>query len=592
MGNVNVYAPFEAYKGDKPYIFVSYAHRDGGKVFPDIKTLNESGYRIWYDEGIDRGKEWTEDIANALDKCSLFLVFISENSISSRNVKNEINFALDKNIPLLAVYTEEIELPPGLLLRMGSIQAILKWRITEERYFLKLKKVISADLCDKNLIEESFKHGDYEIQYTTEDLRWNIVKLEILTWVIQNDFDELPNKFRYKWRLEDIYREVCNCLKRLNYDLPDEEDKLDFDIQKLKELISILRSYPNIIIKKILELSLLHRVGNNYSEALKLLKPLLNAEIKDPFFRCRIRFEYGMILAISSLLEKNALCYTEGTKIVSETLDDFKLLPPEIRKNNERTLSFIYYNAGKFFQIYGNELQYANDLFKMANMVMPENPLFLVALLETITLQETNPETVGIKANESKFKKAITDLLKLINLGIDKVPAWFAIGRCHFFLDNNIECLKAYSNAVSIIIDKHFTANRFSIDAEFEIVSKLSIYNTKLAEQILLFLYIALTIEGSSEGNNHYIESLKSKYGNKNILKKPVVVVAGGLQKMDNTKLDSYKIYLKELLDDFRGTILCVGRADGIPGLVGNVKDELAKENQCNSNQEAIYLAI
>ena len=38
---------------EKPYIFASYAHDDNEQVFPLIKRIFETGYNVWYDEGIE-----------------------------------------------------------------------------------------------------------------------------------------------------------------------------------------------------------------------------------------------------------------------------------------------------------------------------------------------------------------------------------------------------------------------------------------------------------------------------------------------------------------------------------------------------------
>jgi hypothetical protein len=70
MTRVNLPIPFEAYKGSDPYIFVSYAHRDAEIVYPELKTLQDHGYRVWYDEGIDPGNEWPREIASAIKQCA------------------------------------------------------------------------------------------------------------------------------------------------------------------------------------------------------------------------------------------------------------------------------------------------------------------------------------------------------------------------------------------------------------------------------------------------------------------------------------------------------------------------------------------
>jgi len=86
-----------AYEGSRPYIFVSYAHKDSGAVLPVIHELYNRKYRIWYDEGIAPGSEWPQNIARHLEKASLVMVFLSENYLSSPNCKNESKVADKQN---------------------------------------------------------------------------------------------------------------------------------------------------------------------------------------------------------------------------------------------------------------------------------------------------------------------------------------------------------------------------------------------------------------------------------------------------------------------------------------------------------------
>jgi len=134
----HIVPPFEAYNGDQPYIFISYAHKDSTLVFDEITALHEAGYNIWYDEGIEASNEWPEEIANAVIGCTTFLVFVSPRSTASVNCRNEINLALNEDKPFLAVHLEESALPPGLRLRMGDLQAILKYKLPQDRYEKKL----------------------------------------------------------------------------------------------------------------------------------------------------------------------------------------------------------------------------------------------------------------------------------------------------------------------------------------------------------------------------------------------------------------------------------------------------------------------
>jgi len=138
--------PFSAYKGDKPYVFVSYAHRDSSAVFPELVWLKDSGFNIWYDEGIEAGTEWTASLARAIKGAKLFLYFVSPNSVRSLNCRNEVSFALEHNVQVIAVHLERTELPDGLSLSLSTRQAILKHETSQHEYSEKLKSRISAYL--------------------------------------------------------------------------------------------------------------------------------------------------------------------------------------------------------------------------------------------------------------------------------------------------------------------------------------------------------------------------------------------------------------------------------------------------------------
>jgi hypothetical protein len=141
--------PFEAYSGEEPYLFVSYSHQDAHLVYPEIIQLRDAGYNIWYDEGVAASNEWPEEIANAVLGCSVFLCFISPRATDSINCRNEINLALNEKKPFLAIHLEDTELPPGLRLRMGDLQAILKSKIPAQRYLSKVTTTLDQLLGRK-----------------------------------------------------------------------------------------------------------------------------------------------------------------------------------------------------------------------------------------------------------------------------------------------------------------------------------------------------------------------------------------------------------------------------------------------------------
>ena len=141
--------PFDAYKGESPYIFVSYAHKNSEVVFSHITRLHNEGFRIWYDEGIDPGADWSDEIASALAGAAVFLVFISDAAVASHNVRKEIVFAIDQRKYMLCVHIEETELPYGLKMQLGNIQALLEPRFHDKEKFYN--KLFSSLLPDQTL---------------------------------------------------------------------------------------------------------------------------------------------------------------------------------------------------------------------------------------------------------------------------------------------------------------------------------------------------------------------------------------------------------------------------------------------------------
>ena len=156
--------PFEAYSGDGPYTFVSYAHADKVIVFDAMRQLFDRGANMWYDEGIKPAGEWVEEIAHAIKASSLFLVFISPRSVDSRYVRSEVGYALSENKEVLTVYVEETTLPAGLSLCLQQFQSVFledeTWREKAlETIFEKMDTPVSfsTEIVDNG--EEVVDHG-------------------------------------------------------------------------------------------------------------------------------------------------------------------------------------------------------------------------------------------------------------------------------------------------------------------------------------------------------------------------------------------------------------------------------------------------
>lgn len=140
--------PYEIYEGDKPFIFISYAHEDSHIVIPIVESLQKEGFRVWYDEAIELGSEWPEYIAEHLAICSCCLAFITKNSLESINCRQEINFAITHDRNPVAIYLEEVQLTPGMELRLGSIKAMYYTKFKDhEKFLYKLRTAKLLQPC-------------------------------------------------------------------------------------------------------------------------------------------------------------------------------------------------------------------------------------------------------------------------------------------------------------------------------------------------------------------------------------------------------------------------------------------------------------
>jgi TolB-like protein len=183
-------SPLPAYKGDKPYVFISYAHEDEGDVFNEIRALQNEGINAWYDEGIGPGSEWSDTLAEAIEGCACFVYFITPRSVDSENCRRELNFAQDENRQILAVHLEETDVPSGLRLRLDNRQAILKYKRTQEDY----QQVLVQTLDFGNKVRAP--------QQQTAPRQWNIFRtvvgvaasliLVAALFLYQSDPEDLP----------------------------------------------------------------------------------------------------------------------------------------------------------------------------------------------------------------------------------------------------------------------------------------------------------------------------------------------------------------------------------------------------------------
>lgn len=144
---------FKPYEGSRPFVFISYAHRQSDTVLDTIRILHEKGWRLWYDEGIPAGSDWPTNIARHMQDCERVIFFLSARALASHNCYSEMKAAARQGKSILLVRLEDIspdekwsellaecqEIPlleepaerAGAILRSGFLPRRLHRRFTE-----------------------------------------------------------------------------------------------------------------------------------------------------------------------------------------------------------------------------------------------------------------------------------------------------------------------------------------------------------------------------------------------------------------------------------------------------------------------------
>lgn len=138
--------PLPAYEGDEPFVFVSFSHADESVVYPEIRWLQDQGIHIWYDEGISGGSRWRDAIAGHLSGCHLLLFFVTPRSVASQVCREELEFALDEERPILSVHLEATELPDGVRMAIANRQALFRDELEPDDYERKLLSAVATYL--------------------------------------------------------------------------------------------------------------------------------------------------------------------------------------------------------------------------------------------------------------------------------------------------------------------------------------------------------------------------------------------------------------------------------------------------------------
>lgn len=210
---------FKPYEGKEAYIFVSYSHKDYQIILPILKVLDNKGYRIWYDKGIEWGSEWPDTIAKHLSNSTICMAFHSKTSVQSVNCRQEIYYAIKQKKSILSVYLDDVNLCEGLDMQLSPIQSLALFKYKDYTDFYKLienTKVLQRccnssegnEILDGHVVSVSDWNIDHALdkqfkKVFAEERKETFLERKIGEIKARNFMQELEDKVKSKEQLED-----------------------------------------------------------------------------------------------------------------------------------------------------------------------------------------------------------------------------------------------------------------------------------------------------------------------------------------------------------------------------------------------------
>src|SRR5438105_11870492 len=105
------------------HVFVSYASVDRPIAAALVDVLESDGVTVWLDQrSIAGGTSWDAEIVRGIRGCDAVLLLVSEASVHSPNVRQELRIAWEERRPILPIVCERVAYPDELRYMLAGRQ--------------------------------------------------------------------------------------------------------------------------------------------------------------------------------------------------------------------------------------------------------------------------------------------------------------------------------------------------------------------------------------------------------------------------------------------------------------------------------------
>ena len=146
----------ESYDGTEPYLFVSYSHRDAKVVNEVLRRIDKEKFRLWYDDTMEIGDDFREELRSRIEKSCAILLFISDSSMQSKYCGLEIITAYKYEKRIYPIYlNDNVRIPMAISMILDNLQHVKSEAINSEKYIQKLISSLPIEAMRALNIEEN-----------------------------------------------------------------------------------------------------------------------------------------------------------------------------------------------------------------------------------------------------------------------------------------------------------------------------------------------------------------------------------------------------------------------------------------------------
>jgi hypothetical protein len=126
-------------------VFITYSHVDKLTADATCAALERAGIRCWIaPRDITPGDEWSTAITKAISQCRVIVLIFSSNANASRQIRREVELAINAGVPLVPVRIEDVAPTESLAYFMSTVHWLDALTPPIENHLQKLAESIKA----------------------------------------------------------------------------------------------------------------------------------------------------------------------------------------------------------------------------------------------------------------------------------------------------------------------------------------------------------------------------------------------------------------------------------------------------------------